>query len=213
MNISASENRSRRIFWVVIGNLMLGIGTAMLRLSSFGTDPFSCMNLGVSSHLPLSYGTYQMLFNIALFIPIFIADRKSFGIGALINMLLLGYMVDWSMSLFALFGLTIDSLFAHTAARILFLILGVLIICLGVAVYMQCDLGAAPYDQLAVEIERFSGRKIPFRWARVGYDLIAIAIGFFCGSVVGIATIIIGFFTGPLVNFMRKTIAVRLIGE
>ncbi len=85
---------AKRVIWVILANVILGLGISLLRLSSFGTDPFTCMNLGVSSYLPIGYGTYQMLFNLLLFIPVFILDRKSFGIGALINMLLLGYIVD-----------------------------------------------------------------------------------------------------------------------
>ncbi len=83
---------AKRVIWVILANVILGLGISLLRLSSFGTDPFTCMNLGVSSYLPIGYGTYQMLFNLLLFIPVFILDRKSFGIGALINMLLLGYI-------------------------------------------------------------------------------------------------------------------------
>ena len=72
-----------RVVLVVVANLILGLGIALLRLSGFGTDPFSCMNLGVSSRLGMGLGMYQMLFNVVLFIPVIILDRKSFGIGAL----------------------------------------------------------------------------------------------------------------------------------
>ena len=58
-----------RVLWVTVANLILGLGIAMLRLSGFGTDPFTCMNLGVSSHLPVSFAVYQMIFNVL--------DRKS----------------------------------------------------------------------------------------------------------------------------------------
>ena len=34
-----------RVVLVVVANLILGLGIALLRLSGFGTDPFSCMNL------------------------------------------------------------------------------------------------------------------------------------------------------------------------
>ena len=130
-----------RVLWVTVANLILGLGIAMLRLSGFGTDPFTCMNLGVSSHLPVSFDVYQMIFNVLLFIPVFILDRKSFGIGALINMLLLGYFVEFFMFLFAAVGITIEGMAGNMAMRIPALVVGILVLCFGVALYMACDLG------------------------------------------------------------------------
>lgn len=205
------NNLRRRLFWAVVGNLLLGVATSLLRLSSFGTDPFSCMNLGVSSHLPISYGTYQMLFNIVLFIPIFILDRKSFGVGALINMLLLGYIVDISMNIWSSLGITIEGLHGNLPVRAVLLIIGVLIICFGVAVYMESDLGAAPWDRLAVLIENLSNGNLKFKWVRMTYDCLAIAIGFVTGSTIGIATLVIGFFLGPLVSIFRNGVAKKLL--
>ena len=44
----------RRFCMMVIGNLCIGIAVSLLRLSNFGTDPFSTMNLGVSGFLHVS---------------------------------------------------------------------------------------------------------------------------------------------------------------
>lgn len=211
MAVEKNRNLKRRVCWVFLGNLIMAFGVGFLRLSGFGTDPFSCMNLGVSSHLPVGYGTYQMLFSIVLFVVVFLLDRKSFGIGAVVNMLLLGYMVEFSMLVFGLAGISIEGLEGYIFPRIVCLILGVFISCLGAAVYMECDLGASPYDRLAVVIEDRTHGKVAFRWARIGYDMIAILIGYYTGAVVGIATLVVGFCTGPLVSYMRKHIAGRMI--
>ena len=204
---------AKRVIWVILANVILGLGISLLRLSSFGTDPFTCMNLGVSSYLPIGYGTYQMLFNLLLFIPVFILDRKSFGIGALINMLLLGYIVDAFVALFALGGITIQGLSGLLPVRVLLLVAGVLVVCLGIALYMACDLGAAPYDRLSVVVENYSHGKLKFRWVRVAMDVLSTAIGFFTGSVVGIGTVVVAFFTGPIVSFFRDTVVVRILGQ
>ena len=45
-----------RVALVVAANLILGGGISLLRLSGFGTDPFTCMNLGVSSRLGIGLG-------------------------------------------------------------------------------------------------------------------------------------------------------------
>lgn len=200
-----------RILWMIGANMILGMGIALLRLSSFGTDPFTCMNLGVSSHLPISFAVYQMCFNVLLFIPVFILDRKSFGIGALTNMLLLGYFVEFFMFVFSMLGLTIEGLTGNLIMRIATLVLGVLVVCFGVALYMACDLGAAPYDRLPVIVETYSHGKVKYKWARVGQDVISAAIGLATGSVVGVGTVIVALFTGPIVSFFRETVVAGIM--
>ena len=197
-----------RVLWVTVANLILGLGIAMLRLSGFGTDPFTCMNLGVSSHLPVSFAVYQMIFNVLLFIPVFILDRKSFGIGALINMLLLGYFVEFFI---AAVGSTIEGMAGNMAMRIPALVVGILVLCFGVALYMACDLGAAPYDRLSVIVENYSHGKIKYKWARVGQDVISAVVGLMTGSVVSIGTVIVALFTGPIVSFFRDTAVARIM--
>lgn len=197
-----------RIILVLAGNLILAFGIGLMRLSGFGTDPFTCMNLGVSGVLGVGLGVYQMLFNIVLFIPVFILDRSSFGIGALINMLVMGYFIEFWMFLFSVCGITVEGMAENMAVRVLLLAVGVLVACFGVGLYMFCDLGAAPYDRLGVVVETYSHGKIKFRWARIFTDIVSIVIGFLTGSVVGAGTVVMAFFTGPIVSFFRE----RLIG-
>lgn len=208
---SKNKNLAMRIVLVVLANMILGLGISLLRLAGFGTDPYTCMNLGVSSKLGMSYGTYQMIFNIVLFIPVFILDKKSFGVGALVNMLVLGYFVEFFMFAFGVVGITIEGLAGNLLIQIPILTLGVFVVCFGVALYMFCDLGSAPYDRLGVIIENYSHGKIKFKWARVCLDIFSTVVGFLTGSVIGIGTVIIAFFTGPIVSFFReKVIAPRI---
>lgn len=200
-----------RIALVVVANLILGVGISLLRLSGFGTDPFTCMNLGVSSKLGMGLGLYQVIFNLILFIPVFILDRKSFGIGALVNMFGLGYFIEFYMFLFGAAGITIEGLAGAMGARIPLLVAGVLVVCFGIALYMFCDLGAAPYDRLGVIIETYSHKKIKFKWARIAMDLTSIAVGLLTGSVIGIGTVVVAFFTGPIVSFFREKVVRPLV--
>lgn len=210
---SKKKKLIKRIILVFLANMILALGIAILRLSGFGTDPYTCMNLGVSSRLHMNYGTYQMVLNVVLFIPVFILDRKSFGVGALVNMLLLGYFVDFFMYVFALGGITIEGLAGSFLMRIPVLLAGIVVVCFGIALYMFCDLGAAPYDRLSVIIENYSHGKISFRLARICLDVISTAVGLATGSVVGIGTVIIAFFTGPVVSFFREKIIAKVFSD
>lgn len=203
----------KRFIIMLFGNALLGVGVSLLRLADFGTDPFACMNIGVSSHLPIGYGTYQMLLNAAMFVVVIILYPQSFGIGAFINMVGLGYEVEFCMWLCEIFGVTIASMSGLYVLRVLFLFAGIAIICLGVALYVQSNMGIAPYDVAGVIVEKRTHGKISFRATRVTLDIIAIIIGWISGGPVGFATVVVGFFTGPLVTWFKVHCAEKLLPE
>lgn len=197
----------RRFWMMLVGNLFIGIAVSLLRLSNFGTDPCSTMNLGLSGFLHVSFGVYQLLFNLILLIIVFIFVRHTIGIGTIVNMVGIGFFSD-----FFLYGY--DGLFGSSPlfmTRSIFLVIAILFVGMGVALYMTSDLGIAPYDALPLIIQKLSHDKIPFALARIIIDVLAVALGFSFGAVVGIATLIIAFGTGPLVQYFRKHLAETLL--
>lgn len=203
----------KRFLLMLVGNICIGIGVAFARFSGYGVDPFSCMNLGVSSHLPITYGTYQFLFNIALFIPVVILYPKTFGIGAFFNMLGVGYVSDFCVWLVGTAGVTAQSIEDMIWIRLLCIPCCVLVLCFGVALYMRCNMGTSPYDMLGQIIEDRSHGKIPFRVGRIIIDCISISIGCIAGGAVGIITLITGFFTGPVVSFFRNRVIPHILKD
>lgn len=200
----------KRVIWVLVGVCFIGLGSALLRISGMGTDPFGCMNLGVSGVLGMDFGTYQVIINAALLLPMLIWMRKGLGIGTFVNMIGVGYVSDFGVFIVSRLGITAEGLAGRMWMQLLFMVLAVVVLCLGIALYMECDLGIAPYDALGEIIPLWAKGKIKFFAARVITDVICVAIGFVFGSVVGIATVITAFFTGPLTSFFRKRV-VRLL--
>lgn len=196
--------------FMCIGNIMLGMGIAFLRLAAYGTDPYSCMNIGLSGQLSISYGTCQLIVNIILFIPVILVIPKSFGIGTFVNMIGIGYIVDFIMWILGEFGITIEMFTDKLPIRIVFVIVGILVLCLGIGMYMECNMGYAPYDAVGLVLEKVSGGKLTFRWMRVMADVICMVVGFLSGGAVGIVTVVVAFFTGPLVSWYRTRFA-RLV--
>lgn len=201
----------KRFIYMVLGVVLLGIGVACLRLSGFGTDPFACMVFGLSNHLPISYGTIQVILNIIMFIPVVILYPKSFGIGAFVNMVGMGYVVEFCLFLCSLCNVTVEGVQTMIAVRMVLLLAGILIMCFGIALYMESDLGIAPYDMIAQLIEDKTHKKITFKWGRIATDMLCICIGFALGGSVGIATIVVGFFTGPVVSLFRGFVKNKLL--
>lgn len=201
----------RKVFWVVFGVVLIALAISFMRLSNCGTDPFTCMNLGVSGFLGLPFGSYQLCINIILLIPMFIWYRRGIGLGTIVNMVGVGYTCDFFMLIWKNFGLTPETFIHNWPMRIVLLFIGLFIICIGVAFYMECDLGTSPYDSVAPMIEMGTKGKLKFSIARIITDIICVAIGFITGSVVGISTIINAFCTGPFVSFFREHLARKVV--
>ena len=58
--------------------------------------------------------------------------------------------------------------------RIIALLLAQLMASMGVALYMVANMGIAPYDSVAIIIEKLTHQKIPFHKARVLSDVVVI---------------------------------------
>lgn len=187
-----------------LGVICIGVSVGMMRIANFGTDPFSCMNLGLSLHLPVSYGTCQLLVNLVLFIVMLLAMRKAIGLGTIVNMAGCGYIADFLVWILGHFDISTESMAGHLIIRVILMLAAVVLLGFGAGLYMQCDIGIAPYDALGQIIEQALHGKLQYKWTRIGTDLICVAVGFFAGSVVGVATVITAFFTGPLVTFFRN---------
>jgi uncharacterized membrane protein YczE len=76
---------------------------------------------------------------------------------------------------------------------------------------MVADMGIAPYDSVAIIIEKLTHQKIPFHKARILSDVVVVIIGIIFAtasgagiwSVAGIGTIINACFNGPLIQFFK----------
>lgn len=201
------KNLSIRISMMLVGNLMVGFAIALFRITNLGTDPFTTMNLGLSSFTKLSFGFYTLLVNLILVLFALLFVRNQIGLGTIINMIGSGYIADFFVYMYIYsFGSNLS-----LALKLVILVLAVFVITLGFSIYLTSELGVAPYDTIALIIIKLSNNKIPFEAARVMTDLTCVIVGFSFGAVVGISTVITAFFTGPLVQFFKKRVYTMLI--
>lgn len=206
--MTTTYSRPTRTILMLIGILFISFSVALYRLSAFGVDAFTGMNLGISGFLGLSFGTWQLIVNIAILVVVFFTDRHCIGLGTIVNMVGVGYTADF------LCWLVVDVASIHMTLplRIPALLLGTLLSSSGVALYMHADMGIAPYDSVAPIIQKLSKGKVPFQIARVSSDVIVILIGVaFClashrsvWTIIGIGTICNALFNGPLIQFFRS---------
>ena len=104
--------------------------------------------------------------NLVIFIFILWLDRKQIGIGTILNMVLVGFEIQWFTTIYhQLFGYR--TTFLIVAADTL---IGLILFTLGASLYMAPDLGAAPYDAIAPIITQRT--KLSYRTARITQDVL-----------------------------------------
>ena len=60
-----------RLMMMFFGIFIIGVAVSAFRLSAFGVDPFTCMNLGISGYLHMGFGTWQLLMNLVILVVVF----------------------------------------------------------------------------------------------------------------------------------------------
>lgn len=187
----------RRVPALFVAVTLMGFGVAMFNLLGFGADPCTVMNMGLSRVLGIPFGTLQLLVNCLLILIVIRYDVGRIGLGTLANMVLVGYVAQFCMAVIdripALAGLTLT-------ARLIIFVPTLLLFLVAASTYMCVDMGVAPYDAIPQIIS--ARMNWPFRLVRMAWDFVMMLGGYLLGSVVGLVTIGITLFLGPLVAWM-----------
>lgn len=211
------ENQDKSVFYkrigmTVFGVLLCGISVGFFKLAAFGVDPFQSFMAGLDAAVPIRFGTLYVVANVCLLMFSLFADRHYIGLGTLINLSLLGYIVEFSYS-FLKQMFPAPSLGFRTAS----FLIGVSVMCFSFAFYFTADMGVSTYDAVAlILVNKWHVGK--FKFIRIITDLVCVAVG--CGlylmsggelsklpAIAGIGTIITAFFMGPLIDFFNHKVA------
>lgn len=195
------NEKQRRIFMTVAGVLICGFSVGIFNFSLFGMDPFQVLAHGIWKHTTMGYGTFYTMVNLLMLVGVFFIDKSKIGLGTVINIFLLGYVVQFSSWLFNVW-IPEPAIFIRSIA----LAIGILMISFGAAFYFTGDLGVSTYDAVALIM---SEKKIAkFQYCRMGTDLVCVIGGFLLGATVGIGTLVTALFMGPIIAFFNRTVAV-----
>lgn len=198
--------KTKNIIQMLISVIIMGMCVSVLVMTKFGPDPASAMNYGMARIVGLPFGTYQLCFNIILFIIILLCDRSLLGLGSFGNMILVGFSADfttWAVE--KIFGTTQIS---TLPVRVMIMIPALIIFVFAASVYMNSDLGTAPYDALPYLIHKRlcekTGKGIKFRTVRMIYDGLVTLFAFCIKGEVGLITVLMVISLGPSIDAVDK---------
>ena len=192
----------KRIAMSLAGNLLVGIGVAIFKFSALGNDPFNGMNMALADLFQVPYPTLQIMVNILFFAIQLLAARELIGFGTVVNIFLIGYIVNFT------YGLLVRSLGSpgSFAIQLLAMVTGMLICSLGLSLYQCSEMGTAPYDALALILDR-KLKKLPYFWCRILCDGGCALVCFLAGGIVGLGTLVSAFGFGPVIAFFNRTVS------
>lgn len=208
----------KKLFGIFMGTIFMGLGVAFYKLSSLGQDSLSGMVMSIQYLInqdKVSYSVcyFSISFLFLIFMFLFLKDK--IHIGTIASMILCGVFCDVFTKLFGIFHM----LEPNFALKVIYGILGLFIVCFGIAFYGSANLGIAPYDSLPLILSKYCP-KIRYKYARIALDVFATFIAFVVGvlilkrtDIININTILSFIAMGPLISWFSGILNKRFYRE
>ncbi|MGB4659641.1 MAG: hypothetical protein WBI07_10695 [Mobilitalea sp.] len=188
------NKKMKRILMALIGVALSGVCVGIFNLAKLGADPFTVFVVGIGNLFGLGYGSIYAIVTGAFLVLVFLFDKHYIGIATIFNLFGVGYIAEITMNLIARY-FTGEVLWQ----RIVMLLFGIILLCFASSLYFTADLGVSAYDAVALYLAKKT--PVPFRFCRIGTDLICVIVGFSCKAIIGVGTVITAFFMGPIIQW------------
>lgn len=199
----------KRYFIFFIGLFINSLAVSVITSANLGTSPISAIPYVLSLILPLSLGTFTILFSLLLIFIQILLLRKDFQWEDLLQIpisIIFGYFIDLTMIIIYRIPMNLY------IVKIFYLLIGCLLLSFGVYLEVIANVAMLPGESFVKAVTRvfhtdFGSTKMSFD---VSISIIALMISFICtGEIYGvregtlIAAITVGFFARI---FKRKLI-------
>lgn len=185
-----------RLMMVVVGSSLMGIGVGVAVQSTLGADPLAVLWEGFSDTFSITLGTANMVIALLMLIPPLFFDRSQIGIGTILSPLLVGYFTDLVLSV------TIADL--PFAVDVILMVVGLLGLAVGVAIYASADLGRSTYDACIFLIHKKAN--IAIGKLRSAGDFLLLIFGVLMGGTISLGPIVAIFTIGPVMQMTFQKI-------
>lgn len=184
-----------RISVFLIGLVIFSLGIAMtINVQHLGLNPWDILNVGLYEKIGLSIGSWNIIIGLLLVAVALILDRSYVKVGTLVNVVVIGSLVD--------FFLYVDFLpqATHGLSDYILMLVGIVIMAVGGGVYNAARLGSGPRDGFILSISDKTGYSIGK--VRVVLESLVLIIGYFIGGPLFIFSILFTFILSPIFQFV-----------
>jgi uncharacterized membrane protein YczE len=190
-NMKKLRKDLKRLPITLIGFVFLSIGIMLTKRSSLGMSPCGVFHQGLSNVTDLSFGVITQLIGLIILLISVILLKTKVGLGTVLNVLLVGLMIDLSDQLYQFIP---SSYFS----KIIVFTTGLITMTFGRSLYIASRLGAGPRDGLFVGLSRILN--IQVKYVKPTIEITVLFLGFLLGGVVGVGTVVAAFTSGYLVQ-------------
>lgn len=177
-----------RIIYAALGLFVFAFGVYLTIQANVGLAPWDAFSMGVSYHIPLTYGDIVTLTGFVI-LAIDLLLKEKIGLGSIMDVCIVGKSVDFFT------WLDIVPQLNSIWSGVLLLLAGLAIEAFAMGIYMSQGLSCGPRDALLVAMGKRL-KKFPIGAVKMIIDGFAVAIGFILGAKVGIGTVVAVFGMG-----------------
>jgi uncharacterized membrane protein YczE len=194
----------KRLLPLLIGFVIWGLAVALQVRAELGLSSWDVFHQGLGQRLGITIGIAGVVTSVGVLL-LWIPLRMKPGIGTVLNALVIGPSADMFLAILP----PIDDL----VLRWVFMLLGMVLMGLGSALYLPARLGTGPRDGVMVGLNRKFGFSI--RLSRTIVEVCALVIGWFLGGTVGLGTLVSALGLGTVIQTclqLRRRLVERVTG-
>lgn len=186
-----------RLIRLIFGLFLYALGIMLTIYANIGYAPWDVFHVGVSNTFGVSLGKVSILTGLAIVLLTILMGEK-FGLGTILNMILIGVFIDWIIVL----GFIPQS--THLLSGILMLVGGLAIIAFATYFYISSGFGTGPRDGLMVALSRKLNLSVGA--CRSIIELTVMILGYFLGGMVGVGTVLCVFLIGFIIQITFRLV-------
>lgn len=186
-----------RLFFYVGGLAILTFGAAMTIKANFGAGPWDALNVALSETVGLTVGGWSILIGLLLILINALLAKKNPEISGAITVAVSGIFIDaWLLGVFKTFEPV------EFFSRLGSLLMGLLLIALGIATYLQAKWPLSPIDDLMIVVkDRY---KVTLGVAKTIGEVLALSLAILFHGPVGLGTFVVGLGIGPFISLFHS---------
>jgi len=178
----------RRVRRLLTGLVAMGAGIGLMADAGLGLGPWDVLHQGLALRTGLSLGSLNIAVGVGVLL-LWLPLRQRPGIGTVLNVLVIGLVVDLTLALLPEPE--------HLAVQVPAMLGGVVLMGVGSGLYIGAGLGPGPRDGLMTGV---AARGHSVRSVRTALEVTVLVLGWALGGTVGVGTVVLALAIGPLVQ-------------